>query len=210
MARPGRQGGTALADLDRDGKYEVVTAFWQPGEMLSSSGQSASAIPHRPSPSSTRESLAAASWRNSRHVRSRCFCSGHRPDMSTRMTRAESCTGGRRWGRDSGRVAVGRLTDGPELSVVASWNGGIAAIDSSGRILWQKDVPTPTGSVPVLVDLDGDHKLDIVLNAGSEILALKGDSGATLWEYSVPGARFVTPAAGEFVSQGETQNCHWR
>jgi outer membrane protein assembly factor BamB len=100
-------------------------------------------------------------------------------------------------------VAVGRLTSGPDLSVVASWNGGVAAMDSAGRTLWQKDAPSPTGSIPVLVDLDGDQKLDIVLNAGSELLALKGETGAVLWVYSVPGAHFVTPAVGEFVPKGK-------
>jgi outer membrane protein assembly factor BamB len=200
---PGRQGETALADLNRDGNYEVVTAFWQPGELLSSAGKSLRQFhidnPHHPllNPSPPIVAQLAA---------------GQGPLLlfgaPAGYVYAYDQSGKLHWrtevgGEILGGVAAGRLTDGPELSVVASWTGGVAAIDSTGRTLWQKDIPTPSGSTPVLVDLDGDHKLDIVLNAGAELLALKGETGAVLWEYAVPGGHFVTPAAGEFVRNGK-------
>ena len=34
-------------------------------------------------------------------------------------------------------------------------------------------------------------------------MALKGDTGAVLWKYQVPGATFITPAAGQFVPHGK-------
>ena len=200
---PGRQGGTALADLDGDGRYEVVTAHWQPGEMLSSTGQSVRAFPidnptHpllNPSPPVVAQLVAGKEplllfGAPAGYV----YAYDRRAKLHWRAEVGGEVVGG---------VAIGRITSGPDLSIVASWNGGVAAIDSSGQTRWQKDLPTPSGSIPVLIDLDGDQKLDVVLNTGSGLLALKGESGAMLWEFSVPGARFVAPAAGEFVRAGK-------
>jgi outer membrane protein assembly factor BamB len=200
---PGRQGGTALADLNHDGKFEVVTALWQPGEMLSSTGK---AIRQFPIDNPTHPVLNASPPVVAQLV------AGEEPLLlfgaPAGYVYAYDPSGKLHWraevgGEIFGGVAVGRLTGGPESTVVASWNGGAAAIDSAGRKLWQKAVPTPSGSTPVLVDLDGDQKLEIILNAGSGILALKGDTGAVLWEYSVPRAHFVTPAVGELVRKGK-------
>lgn len=200
---PGRQGGTALADLNGDGNYEVATAFWQPGQLLSPAGKALGLFPidapyhplQNPSPP-----IAAQLQKNQPTLLLFGAPAGY--------VYAYDRDGKLHWrtevgGEILGGVAVGRLTSGPDLSVVASWNGGVAAIDSAGRILWQKEIPTPSGSTPVLADLDGDHNLDVVLNAGSEIIALKGDSGMVLWRYSVPGRHFVTPAIGEFVRSGK-------
>lgn len=200
---PGRQGGTALADVDGDGKREVVTVQWQPGEMLSSTGQPLRQFPidnpTHPLANPSPPSVARLS-------------PGGEPlilfGAPAGYVYAYDRNGKLHWRTEVGGeiidgVAVGRITAGQDSSVVASWEGGVAAIDAQGRTLWQKDVPAPRGANPVLVDLDGDGRLEVVLNAGAGIVALKGDTGAVLWQYTVPGAQFVTPAAGEFVRGGK-------
>jgi outer membrane protein assembly factor BamB len=57
----------------------------------------------------------------------------------------------------------------------------------------------------VLVDLEGNRRLDVILTAGSEVIALKGDSGAAIWSYSLPGVHFTTPAAGAFLRDGKSR-----
>jgi outer membrane protein assembly factor BamB len=199
---PGRQGGTALAHLDQDRGYQVATVLWMPGELLSSAGKPIRRFPIDPpyhplvNPSPPIVASLAA---------------GQEPLLlfgaPAGYVYAYDRLGKLRWRTEVGGeilngVAVGRLADGPASSVVASWSGGVAAIDASGHLLWQKDVPKPSGSVPVLVDLDADGKLDVVVNAGSGIVALKGDTGAILWTFSIPGAQFITPAAGAFGRNG--------
>jgi outer membrane protein assembly factor BamB len=200
---PGRQAGTALTDLNHDGKYEVATTFWQPGQSLSSSGKPLREFPidppyhplQNPSPA-----IVAA------------LTPGQDPLLlygaPSGYVYAYDQQGKLHWrtevgGEIIGGVAVGRMMDGPNSEVAASWDGGVEVIDDAGRVVWKKEVPRPSGSTPVLVDLDGDGKLDIVLNAESEIVALKGDTGAILWKYEVPGAAFVTPAVGQFVRNGK-------
>ena len=199
----GRHAGVAMADFDGDGKYEVATVAWQPGQLLSSEGQAIGDYPVDPP------------YHPLQNPSSPIIASLHRGDPPLLLFGAPAGyvyaydrAGKLRWrtevgGEILGGVAVGALTDGPDLSVVATWNGGVSAIDSAGRTIWRKDLPTPSGSVPVLVDLNGDGKLDIVLTAGTEVIALKGESGARLWSYNLPGARFTPPAAGAFVRGGK-------
>ncbi len=199
---PGRQGGTALADLDGDGKYEVVADLWQPGELLSPSGKS---VRQFPIDSPTHPVLNASPPIVAKLAPERqplLLLSG-----PAGYVYAYDREGKLHWrtevgGEIQGGVAVGKLTDDSSLSVAACWDGGAAAIDSSGSKMWQREVPAPSGSTPVLADLDGDGKLEVVINAGSGILALEGDTGTVLWEYSVPGTQFVAPAIGEFTRNG--------
>jgi outer membrane protein assembly factor BamB len=200
---PGRHGGVAMADFDGNGKYEVATVAWQPGQLLSSEGKPIGDYPVDP-PYHPLQNPSSPIIATLRPGDSPLLLFGapagyvYAYDKSAKLRwRAEV------GGEILGGVAVGRLTNGPELSVVATWNGGVGAIDSGGRTIWHKDLPTPSGSVPVLVDLDGDGKLDIVLTAGSQVIALKGDSGSALWSYNLPGAHFTTPTAGAFVRDGK-------
>ena len=200
---PGRQGGTALADLNHDGKYEVATTFSQPGELLSSTGKSLRDFPIDP-PYHPLQNPSPAIVTS--------LIPGEEPQLlygaPSGYVYAYNREGKLNWrtevgGEIIGGVAVGRLMDGPNSEVAASWDGGIEVIDATGRVVWQKELPRPSGSTPVLVDLDGDGKLDIILNAKSEVVALKGDTGAVLWKYVVPDTAFITPAAGQFVPNGK-------
>ena len=194
---------------------EVITAFWQPGQLLSAAGQAIRQYPIDPSYHPILNPSPPVVAR---------LVAGQEPLLlfgaPAGYVYAYDRSGKLHWrtevgGENLGGVAVGRLTPGPDLSVVASWTEGVAAIDASGRTLWQRDVSAPSNSAlvlrtghplvstPVLIDLDGDRQLDVVLNTGGELLALKGDTGAVLWKYSVPGAHFVTPAAGEFIRNGK-------
>jgi hypothetical protein len=193
----------ALADLDHDGTRAVATVAWQPGQLLSSKGEPLQQFPidppyhplQNPSPPMVAE-----------------LQKGQPPLLlygaPSGYVYAYDRAGKLHWrtevgGEILGGVAVGSVTQGPGLSVVASWNGGVAVINADGRKLWQTDLTTPSGSVPVLVDLDNDGKLDIVLNSGSQIVALKGETGALLWAYSVPGVTFITPSVGSFIQSGK-------
>jgi outer membrane protein assembly factor BamB len=200
---PGRQGGVALPDLDGDGKHEVATVFWQPGQLLSSDGKPIADFPID-APYHPLQNPSPPIMATLRPGDAPLLLFGAPAGYVYAYDRA----GKLRWRTQVGGeilngVAVGSLNGGSELSVVATWNGGVSAIDASGHTIWRKDLVTPSGAVPVLVDLEGNKKLDVVLTAGSEVIALKGDSGATLWSYSVPGVHFTTPAAGAFVREGK-------
>ena len=199
---PGRETGAALADLEGDGTYDVITTNWQPGELLSSRGAHLQTFPidppYHPITNFSAPGVAALK-------------PGGEPLLlfgaPSGFVYAYDRSGKLRWrcevgGEVLGAVAAGKLDAGPNLNVVASWNGGVAVIDADGHKRWQKKFPEPSGQTPVLADLDGHGQLDVVLNVGSKIVALAGADGKELWEFTAAGD-LITPAAGEFTPGGK-------
>ncbi len=200
---PGRETGPAMLPDAASGGFDVLTAVWQPGELLSSSGKPLVQYPVDPPyhPVHNSSSPAVAVMR-----------SGQPPVLligaPSAYVYAYTRDGRRLWrtevgGEILGALAAGRLTAGNDLAVAAAWNGGVAVIDATGRKLWEKNLPQPSGMTPVLVDLDGDGRMEIVINAASRLIALRGDTGAIVWEFDTGAAGLVTPAAGALARGGK-------
>ncbi|MCX6622532.1 MAG: PQQ-binding-like beta-propeller repeat protein, partial [Acidobacteria bacterium] len=199
---PGRETGVALAPVAADGTFEVLTTAWQPGELLSSRGEKLFNYPVDPPYHPVHNSSSPAVAR---------LKAGAEPVLligaPSAYVYAYTRDGRRLWrtevgGEILGAIAAGRLTASADLAVAGAWNGGVAVMDAGGRKLWEKALPKPSGGTPVLVDLDGDGRLEIVVNSGSRLVALRGDTGAVLWEFEAGGAGLVTPAAGALVRGG--------
>ncbi|MGA3325772.1 MAG: PQQ-binding-like beta-propeller repeat protein [Terriglobia bacterium] len=199
---PGRETGAALADLEGNGTFDVVTTNWQPGELLTARGQSLQQFPIDPPYHPITNFSAPAVAR---------LTPGEEPLLlfgaPSGYVYAYDRSGKLHWrcevgGEILGAIAVGKLGAGPNLDVVASWSGGVAVIDAAGHKRWQKQFPEPSGQTPVLVDLEGRGRLDIVLNVASKLVALAGDDGRVLWEFTAPAESLITPAAGEFTRGG--------
>jgi len=100
----------------------------------------------------------------------------------------------------------------PEI-VIATNQYYVGSINSrGGQLLWakhiepisEKDSPTHYSS-PVLVDIDGDQKLDIILaSCNGRVLGIRGIDGEILWEYNTGGANRIisSPALADFDKDG--------
>jgi hypothetical protein len=196
---PGRETGPALMDLDGDGRREVVTTFFQNGQVLSPDGAAIHDYPVDPPYHPANNTCSPA-----------VVLSGAAPLLvwgaPSGFVYAYTVDGTRVWrtevgGEVFGGVAAGKLRN-EGMAIVVSWEGGIAAMDLAGKILWRRDAAIPARTTPALVDLDGDGLLDVVENADGKVLAWRGVDGAPMWEYSIPGRRLTAPAAGEFVRGG--------
>jgi outer membrane protein assembly factor BamB len=199
----GRETGPALADVDRDGKLEVLTTNYLPGQLLSSSGKPIADFPiDQPyHPVINSSSPAVAQWLPGGEA---LLLFG----APSGYVYAYDRTGKRRWrtevgGEILGGPAVGVLLPGGRQAVAVNWGGGVSVIDPSGALVWQKEHPVPAASTPVLIDLDGDGQLEVVVNAGAEILALDGGDGRLRWRFTAPGRQFCNPAAGAFTRDGK-------
>ncbi len=201
---PNRETGVALADLNGHGSFDVLTTLpWGPGELLSSTGVSLKQFPVDPPFHPIKNSSAPAVAHLTPNGDPMLLIGApsgyiYAYDRNGRLHwRAEV------GGEILGALAVGSLIPGPNLAVAASWNGGVAVLNEAGEKLWEKELPSPSGGTPVLVDLDGDGLLDIVLNTRSKIVALQGSTGKVLWEFSDETSGIVTPSVGAFVPNGK-------
>jgi outer membrane protein assembly factor BamB len=197
---PGRETGAALADFEGDGTFDVLTTIFRPGELLSAWGKPLKQFPidapYRPIQNYS-EPAVAVLRAGEPPLALIGAPSGYVYAFDRQGTRHWRCEVG---GEILGAIAVGRLLDGPDLAVAASWNGGIAVIDAQGRKVWERALAEPSGATPVLVDLDGDGRMEIAINAGSRLLALDGRTGGLRWEFrTASGGVLVTPAVGEFI-----------
>ena len=198
----GRETGPALADLDGDGKLEVVTTLFQPGELLTAEGVPVRRFPmDRPyHPVNNSSSPAVAR-----------LAAGEQPALlfvaPSGYLYAYEKSGRLRWraelgGEALGAPAVGALLANGAMGIAVAWGGGVSVFDAAGHRVWERKLPVVPASTPVLVDLDGDGRLEVVASAGSKLVALRGDSGQTIWEYQSQGAGFTVPAAGELARGG--------
>jgi hypothetical protein len=88
------------------------------------------------------------------------------------------------WLYASGHQALGNLDDDPELEIVAVAATGLVAFDDpvngNGAVLWSTTTyplnRTLDGGAPLLVDLNGDGKAEVVMGA----VVLQGRTGAIL------------------------------
>ncbi len=88
----------------------------------------------------------------------------------------------------SAPAAADLTGDGADDLVVTSWGGTIAAFDGpTGFELWRYEAYTELGELfhcnPTLVDLNGDHVLDVVALGSQEgkVVAVDGSDGSLLW-----------------------------
>jgi outer membrane protein assembly factor BamB len=199
----GRETGPALDDVNGDGKLEVLTVLYQPGELLSSRGQMLARFemdsPYRPVKNSSSPAVAR-------------FTPGGAPVMlfgaPSAFVYAFTPDGKRLWrtevgGEVLGGPSVGRLLAGAQPAVAAAWEGGVSVIAPGGRLAWQRHLPVPARTYAVLADLDGDGQDEVIVNAADEIVALRGETGDVFWRFRAPARQLTVPAVGEFVRGGK-------
>jgi hypothetical protein len=146
----GRETGPALDDVDGDGKLEVLTVLYQPGELLSSRGATLARFPMDPPYRPVKNSSSPAVAR---------FAPDPKPVMlfgsPSAFVYAFAPDGKRLWrtevgGEVLGGPSVGRLLKGAGLAIAAAWEGGVSVIAPGGRLIWQRplSVPARTWAVP--------------------------------------------------------------
>jgi outer membrane protein assembly factor BamB len=199
----GRETGPTLADLDGDGKLEVITTLYQPGELLTAQGTPVRQFPmDRPYHPVNNSSSPAVAQLAAGEEAALLFVS------PSGYLYAYQKSGRLRWraelgGEALGAPAVGALLAGGARAVAVAWGGGVSVFDAVGRRVWERRLPVAAASTPVLVDLDGDGRLEVVASAGSKVVALEGNSGRIIWEYQVENTEFTVPSAGEFIRGGK-------
>jgi len=199
----GRETGPALDDVNGDGKLEVLTVLYQPGELLSARGEPLKRFemdaPYRPVKNSSSPAVAR-------------FAPGGTPTLlfgaPSGFVYAFAPDGTRLWrtevgGEVLGGPSVGRLLAGGALAIAAAWEGGVSVIAPDGKLVWQQRLRVPPRTYAVVLDLDGDGEDEVVVNAADEIVALRGATGQILWRFRAPGHQFTVPAGGQFVRGGK-------
>jgi outer membrane protein assembly factor BamB len=112
-----------------------------------------------------------------------------------------------------GRTELERVVDlDAELVLVegvvyaSSFHGGVAAVsETSGVILWQREISTHAG-------LDADWRTVYVTDDQDHVWALDASNGATLWQQSALHARRLSAPAivGEYLVVGDFEGyLHW-
>jgi outer membrane protein assembly factor BamB len=199
----GRETGPALDDVDGDGKLEVVTVLYQPGELLSSQGKPLARFgmdaPYRPVKNSSSPAVARLAPGAAPMLLFGApsgYVYAFRPD-GTRLWRTQV------GGEVLGGPSVGRLLAGGRPGIAAAWEGGVSVIAPDGALVWQQHLPVPSRTYAVVADLDGDGEDEVVVNAADQIVALRGTTGEILWRYRAPGRQLTVPAAGEFARGGK-------
>lgn len=94
-----------------------------------------------------------------------------------------------------------------EIVVMNGSDGTVRAFDLSGAALWQAEVPTYSAATPVLADLDGDGKLEILVAADNAIYLFEGNG--SLFSPSLigfpDGADARSPAVGDVDGDGNVE-----
>src|SRR5262245_38305939 len=139
----------ALADLDGDGKLEVLAADSSTGELFCLDGGGQLLWKYK-LPSSTDSPPAVA-------------------DLE---------------GDGKPEIVVGTMTAGDR-------QGRVIALDPrTQKEMWSAKIPGHVQSEPVLVDLNGDGKLDVVVTnwlGDKHVYALNGRDGSLLWKHPMKG-----------------------
>jgi hypothetical protein len=88
--------------------------------------------------------------------------------------------------------------------VIGGMDGKVYAYNYQGEKLWEYPTAGPIRTTPVLADLDGDGKSEVLCTSGESLYALEGDGSvfAGSWPYSAGAGTFTSPAVGDVDGDG--------
>ncbi|MBX3228267.1 MAG: VCBS repeat-containing protein [Labilithrix sp.] len=187
LAREAIVQAPAIADLDGDGKQEIVFVTWSGTVyVVNARGQDAPGWPRR-LPLVPSCSLA--------------------PQVGPPIRCADTQ---RRWSRGTNSAPVLADLDGdgrPEI-VVGTFDGRVYAFDAGGGV--RAGFPVELGArrvaaSPAAVDLTGDGLPEILVASGDGAAFALDATGRTLpsWPIAIPSPRLTSPVATDFENDGE-------
>ncbi len=101
--------------------------------------------------------------------------------------------------------------DGQFEVVIGDYSGALQAVHADGRLMWRTQAyPGSLFAAPVIADVTGDGRLDVVQLSNVRARAFDGATGAQNWEYidvgpGVTSQYLNSPAVGQFRGNGSTQ-----
>ena len=198
-----RESNPTLADIDGDGRIEVLATQYQNGEILDADGTSRLVLPldRANRPVQNTSSPIAADMDGDRGIEIVYGAtSGHLHAFRNGRTEIWRTEVG---GEVRGGIALGHTKRTRHAVMAVAWHdAGVAAVSGDGTLLWQRPLPAPADVTPVICEMDGD---DIVLAAaGDEIIALRLSNGGEVWRTRF-AARTVAPAVGKIARSGPTR-----
>lgn len=191
-----------LADLDADGRPEVVAAL-QFGRVFALAG--ATGKPLWASTVSGNLEFAPVAWD---------VAGDRRPEVvvatDQKIVVLDGRTGSALWSSHPGcGAAVADLrSDGHPAVVVArrvsEKAGVVCALDGrTGETIWSVTVPSPVLAPPGVGDLDQDGNPDVVIASEDQsVVALSGLNGRVLWRFHTTGPLLLGPSVGDLDGDG--------
>jgi len=90
--------------------------------------------------------------------------------------------------------------------VVASFAGTVYALDFTGSLLWSTAVPGGVWASPVMVDVDGRGRNDVVVaTMDGWVIAIDGNDGTIIWSHDMPGGIRTTPIVADVDRDGNVE-----
>ncbi len=122
------------------------------------------------------------------------------------------------WGTPFDSLALGDVNGDSRLDVVATpynvklcvtsgdFYDALVFNGTDGSVLWGKALPDMgITSSPVLSDIDGDNRLEIIIGSSSKIIVVNGEDGSILIDYLLAWRIVATPSVGDIDNDGNLE-----
>ena len=96
-------------------------------------------------------------------------------------------------------------TDTPDVVYANGYGQVYALTGSTGAVLWTAGALGAEPSTPAIGDLDGDGRPEVVASGSTGFIALRGDTGTTMWQNATGGALMVCGGVGIYDLDSDGQ-----